>query len=208
MPRPKIRRIQPEVARARILDAAAIELAEHGFAGASTNAIARRARVAKGLVFHHFATKADLYFAIVDHVSDQLLESYLAITDWPDDLFERLYAISMHKVRFFKADPQAYRVLASIADAPAAQRDVLFAKAQQVRTRLWPQLLRGVDTSRLRPGISLDDALETMTALGEGLERTIIARIRGMADFGASQVEDLVRDAWKHYERLRDGLYR
>jgi TetR/AcrR family transcriptional regulator len=204
---PKLRRIQPELARVRILDAAVAEFAARGFTAASTNAIAQAAGVAKGLVFHHFESKVDLYFTIVDRVGDRLVAEFLARTDWPTDLFELLYEISAHKVRFFQRDPRSYRVLASLGEAPAEMRERLFAMAATTRARVWPHLLANVDTRKLRRGVSLEDALETIVALGEGLERTLVAKLRDLPDFGASSIQRLLDEAWKHYERLRDGLY-
>lgn len=192
----------------RILDAAAVEFAERGFVAASTNTIAEAAGVAKGLVFHHFATKADLYIAIVERVGESIIREFQARTDWPRDLFELLYEISAHKVRFFQKDPVSYRVLASLSDGPPELRERLFASAAQVRARVWPHLLANVDTSKLRPHVSLDDALETIVALGEGLERTVVAKLATLPDLGASSIAALLDDTWKHYERLRDGLYR
>jgi TetR/AcrR family transcriptional regulator len=51
----------PRPARERILEAALALFARHGLAGTSMDAVARRARVAKGLVFHHFGSKQALY---------------------------------------------------------------------------------------------------------------------------------------------------
>jgi AcrR family transcriptional regulator len=203
-----VRSIQPDAARARILDAAIEEFGTHGYAAASTNAIALAAGVAKGLVFHHFVSKAELYLAIIEDVSDRLVDSYSNAPDpWPTELFDRLLAFSLHKVRLFQRDPKAYRVLAMMAEAPVELRERLFAKAAALRATVWPILLRGVDASRLRPGLTLEAALETIVVLGEGLERQIVARISTLPDRGESQMEQIVRDVWKHYERLRDGLY-
>jgi hypothetical protein len=79
--------------------------------------------------------------------------------------------------------------------------------AAATRARVWPHLLANVDTRKLRRGITLEDALETIVALGEGLERSIVDKLRDLPDFGASNIQALLDDAWKHYERLRDGLY-
>lgn len=47
--------------RERIMKAALVEFAAKGFAGARTDAIARRARVNKRMLFHCFGSKAGLY---------------------------------------------------------------------------------------------------------------------------------------------------
>lgn len=57
---------QPEESRAAILHAAAQEFAQHGIAGARTDAIARQARVNKALLYYYFEDKETLYGAVLD----------------------------------------------------------------------------------------------------------------------------------------------
>lgn len=51
--------------RTRILDAAARVFARHGFAGATLDQVAADAGMTKGAVYWHFASKADLYLALM-----------------------------------------------------------------------------------------------------------------------------------------------
>lgn len=55
----------PERSRERLLDAALTEFAEHGFAGARVEAIARRSGLNKQLISHHFGGKRGLYDAVM-----------------------------------------------------------------------------------------------------------------------------------------------
>jgi len=76
----------------------------------STNTMARSARVAKGLVFHYFPSKDDLVSAAYEHGAVPLADAMLAVpAPWPRDLFERLHAFTLHKLRVFQRDPLAYR---------------------------------------------------------------------------------------------------
>src|ERR1700693_5203842 len=59
---------QPEESRAAILKAAVGEFAEHGIAGARTDAIARAAHVNKALLYYYFKDKDALYEAVLDQV--------------------------------------------------------------------------------------------------------------------------------------------
>src|SRR5262252_2308496 len=63
---------QPEESRAAILRAAAREFAEHGIAGARTDAIARAAQVNKALLYYYFKDKETLYGAVLDQVFEGL----------------------------------------------------------------------------------------------------------------------------------------
>jgi len=59
---------RPEESRAAILKASVAEFAEHGVAGARTDAIARAAHVNKALLYYYFKDKDALYEAVLDHV--------------------------------------------------------------------------------------------------------------------------------------------
>jgi AcrR family transcriptional regulator len=49
-----------------ILDSAAACFLESGFAATSLDAVAQRARVTKGAIYHHFASKRDLFRAVLE----------------------------------------------------------------------------------------------------------------------------------------------
>jgi TetR/AcrR family transcriptional regulator len=70
---------QPEESRAAILRAAVAEFAEHGIAGARTDAIARAARVNKALLYYYFKDKDALYEAVLDHVFSGMLARVMPV---------------------------------------------------------------------------------------------------------------------------------
>jgi TetR/AcrR family transcriptional regulator len=72
---------QPEESRAAILLAAAKEFAEHGIAGARTDAIARTARVNKALLYYYFKDKETLYGAVLDQVFSGLKDTVFHVLD-------------------------------------------------------------------------------------------------------------------------------
>jgi len=72
---------QPEESRAAILKAAAREFAEHGIAGARTDAIARLARVNKALLYYYFKDKETLYGAVLDHAFSGMKASVFQVLD-------------------------------------------------------------------------------------------------------------------------------
>jgi AcrR family transcriptional regulator len=84
--------------RSRLLDAAAAEFAEKGFAGASIDAIAERAGRTKGAVYSNFDNKADLFIALLDRYLERgfaELEVRLATVDNAEDLLENVERSSL-----------------------------------------------------------------------------------------------------------------
>ncbi len=66
MPSPK--QARAVVTRQKIVDAAVACLTDHGYAGSSTTAIARRAGVSQGSIFKHFPAKPMLLAVVTDQV--------------------------------------------------------------------------------------------------------------------------------------------
>ena len=72
---------RPEESRAAILRAAAQEFAEHGIAGARTDAIARAARVNKALLYYYFKDKETLYGAVLDNAFSGMKTNIFQVLD-------------------------------------------------------------------------------------------------------------------------------
>src|SRR6267378_900683 len=72
---------KPEQSRAAILKAAINEFAEHGIAGARTDAIARAARVNKALLYYYFKDKEAIYQAVLDHVFSGLRDTVVPVLE-------------------------------------------------------------------------------------------------------------------------------
>ncbi|MEV6806349.1 TetR/AcrR family transcriptional regulator [Streptomyces sp. NPDC051132] len=63
--------------RARLLEAAARLIAEHGVAGVTMEAVAAAAKVGKGTVFRRFGDRTGLLMALLDHSERQLQADFL-----------------------------------------------------------------------------------------------------------------------------------
>ncbi|SEM75840.1 TetR/AcrR family transcriptional regulator [Bradyrhizobium sp. OK095] len=67
-------RRDPVATRKKLLTAARLEFAKHGFAGARVDEIAERAAVNKQLVYHYFGDKDALYLAVLEWVYEDIRE--------------------------------------------------------------------------------------------------------------------------------------
>ncbi|MFJ3230798.1 TetR/AcrR family transcriptional regulator [Streptomyces sp. NPDC086787] len=63
--------------RARLLEAAALLIAEHGVAGVTMEAVAAAAGVGKGTVFRRFGDRTGLLTALLDHTARRLQADFL-----------------------------------------------------------------------------------------------------------------------------------
>jgi len=77
----------PDRTRSRILAAALAEFSANGFAGARVDAIARRAKGNKRMIYHYFGNKEDLFRAVLRH---KMAERQSWAAQLPSDPAERL----------------------------------------------------------------------------------------------------------------------
>jgi AcrR family transcriptional regulator len=81
-----------EASRRALLDAAAEAFVDRGFAEASLDDIARGARLTKGALYHHFASKQELFRAVFEEVEAEMIEAARRAGDGEPDPGRRLLA--------------------------------------------------------------------------------------------------------------------
>lgn len=123
--RERLAALSPE-RRARLLDPAEAEFAEHGFAGASLNRILAAAGVSKGQAYHYIADKADLHALVVERCLRRLAEAVamppILATDVPTAFWGALAEASARIDAAFRDDPRLAQIARSLHDeGPALQ---------------------------------------------------------------------------------------
>jgi TetR/AcrR family transcriptional regulator len=118
---------QPEESRAAILKAAVAEFAEHGIAGARTDAIAQTARVNKALLYYYFKDKDALYEAVLDHVFSGLRARIVPILESTLPPRQKILEYLGTYFDYIAANPRFPRVvqaewMRSGADSPSMHR--------------------------------------------------------------------------------------
>lgn len=143
-----VRAAQRQATRQQLLGAALQLVAEHGFAGATTAAIARAVGKAHGTVFVHFPTRDALVEQLVAEIgraiSEQLANAAAGAPALPDVLDAHLSALAAHEVLYA-------RLLTEAAALPAAARARLFALQSGIAYRLRQACERAVLAGLARP---------------------------------------------------------
>jgi len=78
-----------ESTRAALVNSAVDLFTKRGYAGTSLDEVAKRARVTKGALYHHFSGKQALFEAVFDAVESQALEPLQAVRKGPLPPWER-----------------------------------------------------------------------------------------------------------------------
>lgn len=114
--------------RTEILHAATREFADHGYDGATTAGIARRAGVTQPLVHHHFGSKRGLWSAVVAELFRDLEAEFehtlAALGGAPRE--ERLRAMLRALVRFSGRRPELSRLIRTESSAGGEAFEALY----------------------------------------------------------------------------------
>lgn len=201
----------PAAERERILDACRSEFAENGYQRASTNVIVKNAGIPKGTLFFFFGSKQRLFLYLVD-TAVGAYRNYMDknIGVLPSDLFERMFHMFDVRMRFAAENSDWYQFLAkALLDIPDALKKEMasrfadYAKASQLLMQ------EGLDTSRLRPGVTREQVQDVIGMLQEGLLARYSQRLQKMSAEETLQFVESMRDSTRRqFELLKHGVYR
>ena len=85
--------------------------AEYGYHGATIAEITRRAEVSTPVLYHHFGSKAGLFTAAIEEVSELLAESWGETIAGQGDLRSKVNAMLDTAIQIHAADPELARFL-------------------------------------------------------------------------------------------------
>ena len=108
------KRIPQEERRIQIIEAAIDLFANKGFKGTTTREIACAAGISEAIIFRHFATKEDLYDAIIAHTLEKrfrVWEQEEGLLQPPSDLETALRTFARAYIRRNRQDPAFIRLM-------------------------------------------------------------------------------------------------
>jgi len=135
----------PERTKARILQAARREFAAKGIGGARVDAIAKRARVNKRMLYHYFGNKDALFQAVL---LQTLNERVAHVAGTSPDTAERW----LGRAEFYRSAPEYVRLLMW----EALERPAGFAAGQSERAAAYERLRVAVERDQSRGAIPAD----------------------------------------------------
>lgn len=185
-----------------ILNAAATLFAKYGYKKTTVDEIVAMAGISKGLFYHYYPNKKQLYLYIYDLYTNALSQSVKKEVDTSStDFFERLKQVSHLRIAFIRQYPDLWNFLYSAYYEEDPQvADEIKEKNRQLIEESYSGTASNIDWSKLREGISPDTALNAVTWLAEGFVREINRREKTFDEAGYLEFD-------KYIELLRTGLY-
>ena len=127
--------------RESVLATAEVLFSEHGFDATTLDAIGDRVGIQGTAILYHFATKRELYEAVLDRIFGPLLDEVHRHLAADTALSERLGAITSTMVRFAAARPAAARLFLREAIAGSAEAgDIITTATRRQSVRFFDAL--------------------------------------------------------------------
>lgn len=146
------------------------EFAQKGYGNASTNQIVKEAEISKGILFHYFKNKRELYLFLYNFSVDTLLDDYYGRLDTTSrDIFERLKQISSYKLEIIGRFPEMFRFLmaAQFEESAEVKHDLL-KRNNELLMGAYTKVYENVDLSLFKDGVDTKKAIEIISWSMEG----------------------------------------
>lgn len=108
--------------RRRIMDSALAEFAQQGYGASSVNTICAAQGISKGIIYHYFKTKDELYLACVEECFQRLTDYLsMALGDEEGSAEQKLGDYFAARMAFFQENPVYQPIFCEAVIAPPSQ---------------------------------------------------------------------------------------
>jgi TetR/AcrR family transcriptional regulator len=193
----------------RIINAATKVFSENGYKRASTNAIVKEAGISKGILFHYFKSKKDLYLSLYEHLSDMFAEKIYARLDWEErDIFEIIRQVSVIKLELFKTYPDLINFLNSVFHEDEAEvKEEVETIRESLTDSSFTKLFSNIDAGKFREGIDAAKAIQVIYWTFEGFANQQQAKAKSMSVADIYK-EDVLAELDSYTDLLKKSFYK
>lgn len=187
----------------RILNVAIEEFAQNGYKATSTNVICKKANISKGLLYHYYNSKENIYITVVRHVIDtfkrniaiNIKESNKKGIDYVEEYFDI-------KFKFFRENPLYSKIIVNLViDNNIEKAMGLSTEYQNYNNDLIYDVIKNID---INPKFNKEKAFELIVMIGENLEKKHMKRINDIDKDIA--IEEFRKDHKEMLEMVFEGI--
>ncbi|MEH7303567.1 TetR/AcrR family transcriptional regulator [Neobacillus drentensis] len=164
----------------RIINAAIKEFAEKGYDRASTNEIVKEAGISKGLLFHYFQNKKQLFFFIFDYCYELVIdEFYKKINFQETDFFMRMRQAVIIKTEMLATYPDIFKFIQEAFLDESTEIKIEFDKKKAELTHInMEKVYEGIDFSKFREDVDLTKIIKIINWTFEKMSDEAMERAR------------------------------
>ncbi len=195
----------------KIINACLEEFAENGYEKASTNTMVVKAGISKGLLFHYFENKKNIYLYLVDYSMKHFLDRFYD-NDFKasSDLFERIMYRGIIKMKIAGEQPLMYKlVMEAFVDTPDGMKEEMNIRYKKMYEEHMPVVFEDIDYSLFREDIDKQKAIEFMLLCFDSIYNKYMKMVKGKAiGLGLEEIDKIVGEYYVFIDMIKYGIYR
>ncbi len=192
--------------RQRIIIAAMQEFIK-GYRNASTDTIVKSAGISKGLLFHYFGTKKELFFFLFQYAIEIIGGEYKAAHFESRDFIDNIWQLSLLARRLINKHPLVYGLLASAFFSFQEVFPGELHNFQNPVEELKQKLLERADRSLIRDDLDPEKALRIILWTVDGYSAELTRLGRQVADY-EPHYDRIEKELGDYLTLLRNALYK
>lgn len=201
-----------EEKRQAIINAALREFSLNNYATASTNKIVSNANISKGILYHYFGSKKNLYLFLYDYTTTKFSEALNRQIDLAEpDIFKRYEQIMKIKVDLMKQYHALFDFLKkAYAETSSEVRDELNHYNAAFQKNAYVTAFEGIDTSLFRENLDIKKAIDTIQWVTDGISHRYEERLKAHVDnqeLFNELIEQCMEEASEYFLFLKTLLY-
>lgn len=198
-----------ESKRIAFITAAINEFAVNGYKKASTDEIAKKANLSKGLLFYYFGTKQDLYLFLFEYSLNTILEDYYNHIEFLErDILKRLRKLLLLKMELTEKYPSIFEFVASAF----YEKDPLVASKisldnKEMITQAEGKLSKDIDLTLFKPNIDTKIAINIIFFTFRGYSSLQGREGMKLQDY-SKEYPRYIRELDKYIDALKVAFYK
>ncbi len=200
----------PEDKKNKIMDVCIEEFAIHGYQNASTNAIVKNADISKGVLFHYFGNKKNLYLYVIDFIMNYMLGNFPPmLSEKPEDVFEKIVSMSIKKLEIYYDNPKMYEVIVkAFTEPPIGLEKEINERHMKIYNENYSEFFKNLDTSKFRGDIDAQMAIELIMLSTDALGNKYLNLFKGgKMELSLENMKVITNEFFKYIEILKKGIY-
>ena len=186
------------------------EFTENGYRNASTNRITEKAGVSKGLLFHYFGSKKELFLGCYKQTFNFFTDRFATeIKELPRDIIEKLLVISRWKIKMALEYPLQNKFLTRfMLHPPEAIKNEILEYKNTFSARFLPLILENNDYSLFREEYEPQKAMALIMLVVNSYGEQITNQFQNTENKESFDITYYYREIESYLNMLKKGLYK
>lgn len=193
----------------RIINAAMNEFAQKGYNLASTNEIVKEAGISKGLLFHYFGNKKQMYLFLFDYCYDIIAdEFYKKINLKETDFFNRIREAIIIKMELMNKYPNLFKFMEESYMEDSAEIKVEVEKRFKEATGInMGKVYEGIDFTKFREDMDIQKIMKIISFTFEKLSEEELQKAKQTPSHQLDY-QRIQQEAEEYFEILTKAFYK